>query len=171
MKKWLIVTICLGLLMASLACKTLTGSSETIEPVVPDTSVTGEEAGQVGLPVPQPGGLITKVTLAKDSDPQTYEAIDPTIEFSQGDTIHAVVAVKNAPSGTVFTVKWLTVEVADPTKNDYLIDTTETMQAGSGNLDFTLTPDGLFLVGTYRVEIFVNGELDQLKTYTIVESE
>jgi outer membrane usher protein FimD/PapC len=78
------------------------------------------------------------------------------------------VAVKQAPAGTLFSVKWLTIDVGDKEKADYLIDTTETEQGGSGNLDFTLSPDGKFMVGTYRVEIYVNGELDQLKIYSIV---
>lgn len=171
MRKRQLVIVCLSLFIVTLACKTLSGSSETIEPVDPDIRVNGEETVQVIPSIPKPGGVITKVTLARDSDPQTYEAIDPTTKFFPGETIHAVVEVKKAPAETLFSVKWLTIEVSDPTKSDYLIDTTETVQAGTGNLDFTLTPDGQFLPGTYKVEIYVNNKLDQLEKFTIVESE
>src|SRR5512133_3571894 len=169
MKKWRLTVICLMVFLVSISCKAVTGRSDmqVINTYTEPTEVTSDAS----LPVPNPGGLITKVTLAHDSTPEDFDPVDPTTKFNQGDTIHAIVAVKQAPVGTLFSVKWLTIDVGDEEKNDYLIDTTETEQGGSGNLDFTLSQDEKFMVGTYRVEIYVNGELDQLKKYSIVAGE
>jgi hypothetical protein len=172
MKTWRIAVICMMVFLVSISCKAVTGNIQSeVNNTIPEssedisaTSVTSD----IPLPVPNPGGLITKVTLAHDSTPEDFDPIDPTTKFKQGDTIHAIVAVKKAPAGTLFSVKWLTIDVGDNEKADYLIDTTETEQGGSGNLDFTLSPDSKFMPGTYRVEVYVNGELDQLKIYSII---
>jgi hypothetical protein len=147
MKKWPIVGVCMLIFLVSISCKALSGTSG------------------------QPGDIVSKVTLARDSNPENYAPIDPTQEFGQSDTIHAVVEVNGAPAGTQFKVKWLTVDVGDVQKADMVIDTTETEQSGSGNLDFTLSPDGMFLPGTYKVEVYVNGELVKSNSYKVIQSE
>ena len=147
MKKGRILAIISLIFLLSIACKTIAGNSGQSE------------------------GYITEVTMARNSDPETYGPVDPTTEFSPGETIHAVVEVDGAPSGTLFTVKWLTIDVGDVEKADLLIDTTETEQGGSGFLDFTLEPDGSFLPGTYKVDIYVNGELFKSKSYKVVGNQ
>ncbi len=101
------------------------------------------------MPIPKPGGLITKVTMALDSSEGDYAPVNPTTEFEPDDTIHAIVTVKKAPPGTKFTVNWLTTDVGNMEEANFLIDTTETIQAGSGNMDFTLSPTTCFAEGTY----------------------
>ncbi|NMB57993.1 MAG: hypothetical protein GYA12_02400 [Chloroflexi bacterium] len=79
-------------------------------------------------------------------------------------------AVKKAPADTLFSARWVTTRVDLEDRDNTVINTTEIQTGGSGNLDFTLTPDGEFPTGSYRVEIYVNNKLDQLKTYKIVAS-
>ena len=159
MKRARVLLIGMTILALTLSCKAVTGASTT------------EISSTEPLPVPQPGGLITGVTLAHGSEPETYDPVDPATEFLPTDTIHAVVAVKNAPEDTLFSARWLTTSVDLEGRDDEVIDTTEITTGGSGNLDFTLAPDGEFPTGSYRVEIYVNNTLDQLKTYRIVASE
>ncbi|BCY17196.1 hypothetical protein hrd7_10450 [Leptolinea sp. HRD-7] len=156
--------LCFIVLVFSLSCKAvtglLTGNEETI--ISQQTDET--------LPIPQPGGLITRVTLALGSEPETYNPVNPATEFLPTDTIHAIVAVKKAPADTLFSARWVTTRVDLEDRDNTVINTTEIQTGGSGNLDFTLTPDGEFPTGSYRVEIYVNNKLDQLKTYKIVAS-
>jgi hypothetical protein len=145
-----------------LSCKTITGTSDS------DNETTVSQPTKTTLPVPKPGGLITKVTLAHGAEPETYDPVDPATEFLPTDTIHAVVTVKKAPEDTVFSAKWMTTSVSLAGRDNKLIDSTETQTGGTGNLDFSLSPDGKFPTGMYRVEIYVNGNLDQLKTFKVV---
>jgi hypothetical protein len=121
-------------------------------------------------PKPKPGGLITNVTLALNSDPETFEPIDPTDEFGPAATIHAVLEVKNAPQGTNFAAKWFTTDVGEADEPDLLIDETDSTAGGSGFLDFSLTPDIQFPVGNYRVEIYIDNKLDKVAEFSIVEN-
>jgi hypothetical protein len=164
MKKRQLVALGFLLFIISISCVTITGKSNAKEEVKP------QETRSPSLPVPKPGGIITRVTLARDVTTD-FVPVDATTKFAPDDTIHAVVAVKKAPTETKFTVKWLTTDVGDAEKANYLIDTTETVQAGSGNLDFSLSPSPRLMVGKYRVEIYVNDKLDQLKEFTITESQ
>ncbi|NMB57992.1 MAG: hypothetical protein GYA12_02395 [Chloroflexi bacterium] len=63
--------LCFIVLVFSLSCKAvtglLTGNEETI--ISQQTDET--------LPIPQPGGLITRVTLALGSEPETYNPVNP----------------------------------------------------------------------------------------------
>ena len=159
MKRARVLLIGMTVLALTLSCKAVTGAS------------TAEISSTEPLPVPQPGGLITGVTLAHGSEPETYDPVDPATEFLPTDTIHAIVAVKNAPEDTLFSASWVTTSVDLEGRNNEIIDTTEIQTGGSGNLDFTLAPEGEFPTGSYRLEIYVNNTLDQLKTYKIVASE
>ncbi len=147
MKKWKITAVCIFVILLTLACKTVTGQIDSTESV------------------------ITGVTLAFDSDPEDFSPVNPSKTFGPDDVIHAVVAVKGAPQGTLFTARWLAVDVGDPEQENKQMDVTETEQGGSGNLDFTLTPDGKFLPGTYRFEIYVDNQLIQTRDYSIVAGE
>jgi sporulation-control protein spo0M len=48
-----------------------------------------------------------------------------------------------------------------------LIDSTEISTSGTRNLDFNLTPETQWPVGMYRVEVYVNGELDTVKEFRV----
>ncbi len=164
MKRARLLFLCVFVLVLMLSCKAVTGVSDG-----EDTS--SNETSTIPLPVPQPGGLITGVTLALGAEPETYDPVDPSTVFRPTDTIHAIVAVESAPADTLFSAKWVTTSVDLEGRDNEVIDTTEITTGGSGNLDFTLAPEGEFPTGSYRVEIYVNNTLDQLKTYKIVASE
>jgi len=166
MKNLRVFLILLMVLLPALACKAVTGGSNQIEEDIEPTDIPTEE---VSLPASGSGGIITRVTLARGSTPEDYEPVDPTTEFGPQDTIHAIVTVKQAPTDTKFTVKWLITDVGDAAEPNYVLDVTETVQTGSGNMDFTLTPKSGLAVGSYRVEIYVNDVLDRMVEYAIAE--
>ncbi len=164
MKRAKLLFLCVIILALALSCKTVTGTSD-------GEDISSTEPTTIPLPVPQPGGLITRVTLAHESEPETYDPVDPSTEFLPTDTIHAIVAVENAPEDTLFSAHWVTTSVDLEGRDNEIIDTTEITTGGSGNLNFTLAPDGEFPTGSYRVEIYVDNNLDQLKTYRIIASD
>ncbi|GAP20453.1 hypothetical protein ADM99_00170 [Leptolinea tardivitalis] len=154
-----------SILFISLSCVTLMGGSKENE----ETAVKPTRTSN--LPVPKASGLITKVTMARGATDDNFDPVDPTLEFDPSETIHAVVAVKKAPPKTNFRADWYITDVGDPKAVNFLINSTATVQAGSGNLDFTLSPKKKFSPGLYRVELYINDELDQLVEFKIVESQ
>jgi hypothetical protein len=185
-KKYSILSLIIIFLLTSTACLAVTGKSDSnensgkseeyVEADVPspteqqvDTSSDTTTFKPYSGKMPKPGGLITKVTLALNTEGENFDPVDPSTEFGPNATIHAVVAVKKAPTDTKFSAKWLTTDVGDADVPDKLIDGTETTAGGSGNLDFSLSPTTTFPVGNYRLEIYINDKLDQLVEFSVVE--
>lgn len=77
----------------------------------------------------------------------------------------AQVDVSNAPDDTTLKTSWIAVDVegADP---GLVIDEVETT-TGSGVAFFTLTNDGPWPPGTYKVDIHLNGELDRTLEFSV----
>lgn len=145
MQRFRIAAVCLAFFLLTISCRLITGEPNS------------------------KGSVVTGVTLAYDSKPDTYDAINPSKTFGPKDVIHAIVSVKGAPQGTLFTARWVVVDVGDPAQDEVQMDITETEQGGSGNLDFTLSPNGRFLPGAYRVEIYVNNELVEVREYLVID--
>jgi hypothetical protein len=116
---------------------------------------------------------ISNAVLAEDIAGDNYDPVDPTTTFPTDQAlIHLVVTLKNAPSDTTVGVVWTAVDVGDAAPANTLIDQTEITVDGSGNLDFTLSqPDsGVWPVGTYKADIYLNGKLDRTLDYMVAES-
>lgn len=115
----------------------------------------------------QSSGIITEVVMAKDTEGIELEPVDPTTVFSPNSTIHAVARIEDAPSNTQFSAVFYAVDVGDAAQPNTLISSYALAAEGTRNLDFTLTPSSTWPPGTYRVEISVNGTLDQVVEYTV----
>ena len=130
------------------------------------TSVPQEEPAQTENPI-QSSGIITDVVMARDTQGEELDPVDPTTVFSPESTIHAVAKIEDAPDDTEFTAAFYVVDVGNAADPDTLISSTDLTAAGTRNLDFTLSPTTSWPPGTYRVEISVNGTLDQVVEYTV----
>ena len=88
-----------------------------------------------------------------------------TTVFAQDATFYAIVDLANAPDDTTVKAAWTAVEVegADP---NTAIDETE-LTTGSGNLVFQLNNNGLWPVGRYKVDLYLNGELDRTLEFDV----
>jgi hypothetical protein len=84
---------------------------------------------------------------------------------------HAVVSIQDAPSGTNFKVVWTAVDTGGAlAANHQLGDYTLTAD-GTKYLDFTYKPSGGKMpVGSFKVEIFVNGDLARTLDFTVSAS-
>jgi hypothetical protein len=114
-----------------------------------------------------PSTIITKITMAEDTSGSQKDPVNPTTEFSPSATVHAVVAIKNAPSGTKFTATWYATDVGKDNPCNTKIDSTDLTTDGTRNIDFSLSPSASWLTGEYRVEIYVDDTLSQVVSYTV----
>lgn len=90
---------------------------------------------------------------------------DATTVFAQDDVFFCVVTLSNAPDDTTVKAAWYAVNVENTDPNT-LIDEVETT-SGDAVLPFSLTNNGLWPVGTYKVELYLNGTLDQTLDFEV----
>ena len=164
----------MALAMVQLACSAATGSSSTptVPAVAPAATVDSSSSGScpaLKLATPKPSGLVTGVTMAKDTQGDNKDPVDPTTAFSPTATFHAVVAVKDAPTDTAFKSTWYATDTNGAADCNTKIDEYELKTDGSRNIDFTLAPKETWPAGTYRVEIQVNGVLESITNFTVVK--
>lgn len=103
---------------------------------------------------------IASATLAKDE-----AGTQATTIFAPDDTFYLLVALANAPDDTKVKADWtaVSVEGADP---NTVLDNVE-LTTGSGDLTFDMANDAPWPAGEYKVDLFLNGELDQTLTFNV----
>jgi len=104
---------------------------------------------------------IDSVVLAADEE-GTLE----TTVFSPEDTFYCIVTLANAPDDTTVRAAWTAVEV-EGEEPDTLIDETETTSDGNDVLTFNLSLDSSWPVGKYKVDLYLNGTLDQTVEFEV----
>ncbi len=98
---------------------------------------------------------ISDATLARDPDGN-----EPTTTFEVNEPFYLIVDLANAPDSTTVKASWYAVDVGSVAAPNTLIDEFE-IESGSGTLTFDLTPSGEWAPGTYKVEVYLNGELER----------
>jgi len=89
-----------------------------------------------------------------------------TTTYAQTDTtFYAQVILENAPDDTVVKAVWTAVSAQD-TEPNLLIDETS-LTSGSAPLTFSLSNDGLWPIGGYKVDIYLNDELNRTLAFTV----
>ena len=116
---------------------------------------------------PKPSGFIDGVTMATDTTGVNFDPVNPTVVFKPTDVFHAVAALSKAPPNTKFTAAWYVVDVGEASPPNSLLDSTDISTDGPRNIDFRLSTKTTWPVGTYRVEISVNGIQDTVKTFSV----
>lgn len=79
--------------------------------------------------------------------------------FSQNEVFFCIVDLANSPFDTSISAAWYAVDAEGVEPNTF-IDEAEVITE-SGELTFDLANDTLWPVGTYKVDLSLNGELDQ----------
>ena len=117
------------------------------------------EESEAGTPA------IESATLAKGYDQN--EAVDPTSIFAPDDLdLHLVVRVARATEGTSLKAIWYVVDVPDY-EPQVIDEVPYTLSGGENTADFTLTNDQPWPVGKYKVELYLNDQLDQTLEYEV----
>ncbi len=103
---------------------------------------------------------ISEAVMARDA-----EGTQPTTTFAPSDTFYCLVRLANAPDGTMVRAVWTAVEVEGSDPNT-LIDESS-VESGSGNLEFNLTNSNLWPAGSYKVDLYLNDELNQTIEFSV----
>ena len=110
-------------------------------------------------------GVLEDVHMARDDgkgDPG-----EETSLFNANDrTIHCVIKLKDAQSGTKMKFSWYVVE-ADGTTNEKIRDIDYTTRALENVVHGHLTAPRDWPIGKYKVEVYVNGNLENTVPYTV----
>jgi hypothetical protein len=88
-----------------------------------------------------------------------------TTVFAQDEVFYCVVELANAPDSTTLKAIWYAVDV-EGTDPNLLIDQSE-LTLGDGTATFNLANDQLWPTGTYKVELYLNGELDRTLEFQV----
>ncbi len=103
---------------------------------------------------------IKEAKMAKDP-----EGNQPTTVFAPDDVFYCVVELANAPDDTTVKASWTAVQAEGVEPNTFIDETDLT--SGSGNLQFELSNSSLWPSGTYKVDLYLNGELDRTLEFTV----
>lgn len=90
---------------------------------------------------------------------------DAVTVFDQDDVIYLLADLNNAPDDTSVKAVWTAVDAEGEAPNTLI--TESELTTGSGRLTFSLTPDGFLPVGDYKVDLYLNGALNQSLAFDI----
>jgi hypothetical protein len=111
------------------------------------------------------GGSISTANIS-DAWMSPDEAGDNrTTVFAQGDTFNLHLVLKNAPDDTQLKVVWTAVSIEGTDPNTVINETEYT--SGDDTIRFYLTNDGPWPIGTYKVDIYLNGTLDRSLNFEV----
>jgi len=90
-----------------------------------------------------------------------------TTTYGQGDIFYAIVDLANAPDDTELRAEWFAVN-AEGTEPNFFI-TEASIQSGDDRITFDLTNEAGFLWpnGSYRVDLYLNDELDRSLEFSV----
>jgi hypothetical protein len=101
----------------------------------------------------------------KDAYTARNDGAEKTTTFAQNEVFYCIVDLANAPDDTVVKATWYAVE-AEGVEPNLLIDEAE-LTSGDATLTFDLTNNQLWPVGKYKVELYLNDELQQTLEFEV----
>jgi hypothetical protein len=90
---------------------------------------------------------------------------EPTAVFGGGDTLYAVTDLENAPDDTTVRAVWTAVEV-EGVEPEFQIQETS-LTTGTNKIYFELTNPAPWPPGSYRVDLYLNGQLQDSLDFEI----
>jgi hypothetical protein len=125
---------------------------------------TNNSATEGTSPSASSNGALQDLHMAKDKGGDPGEE---TNEFSPGDrTIHCVAKLANPKAGTKIRFSWFIVD-AGGSKNEKVKDIDYTTGALDNIIHGHLTLPRDWPVGKYKVDVFVNGNLEQTARFSV----
>jgi hypothetical protein len=107
---------------------------------------------------------VDSVTTCKAVD-EDYKPIGETTDFYPDETFYCSVAVSNLEAGSAVRAEWFY-------RDEWLGAYTYTAEkGGSGYIGFNLVPAELWSIGDYAVEIYLEDELIQTISFSVVSPE
>ncbi|NDJ79051.1 MAG: hypothetical protein GYB65_22600 [Chloroflexi bacterium] len=109
---------------------------------------------------------IESVKLAKDEDGD-----QETTTFSMDDTVFCVVEVKSAPDDTEIKAVWTAVGISGEAPDTLLGESILSSEHTNSVMSFALYPDPLLAPGDYKVDVYLDDELEATRTFTVQDSD
>jgi len=110
------------------------------------------------------GAAIKEIHMARDDGGKPGDQSDT---FEPGDrTIHCVATLKEAKAGTSMKFSWWIVD-AEGTQNQKIKDIDYSTRTLENIINGHLTLPQDWPKGKYKVEVYVNGDLDRTVNYTV----
>lgn len=107
---------------------------------------------------------IDRIRMAKDDDGKPGET---TTTFAPSDRkVHCVIDLNKAKGGTKVRAVWVAVDV-EGAKNKELESIDYTTKSFESKITGHLTWSRDWPIGTYRVDVYINGALDKTLDYTV----
>ena len=103
---------------------------------------------------------IASAVMARDA-----AGSDQTDVFDPSDTFYCVVDLQNAPDDTTVRAVWTAVSAEGVDANTQIDETTLT--TGSGNLQFELSNPDLWPAGQYKVDLYLNDDLERTVEFSV----
>jgi hypothetical protein len=114
-------------------------------------------------------GIITNAVLARGTTPLTSSPLGITDTFPPDGEIHVNIAVANAPSGTALKTIWTAVNATGVPPNTEVTSRTSAAE-GSRFVDSVLFSTTRFPLGSYKVDVYLNGKLDRTLNFTVKDN-
>ena len=110
------------------------------------------------------GGSFSTANISNAYTAANPDGGSPTTVFAADQVFYLVVELANAPDDTVVKAVWYGVGDT-PSVLDYVIDEVEV--TGSDSIVFNLSTDVLWPAGPYKVEVYLNGELNRTINFEV----
>jgi hypothetical protein len=94
-----------------------------------------------------------------------YEGTQRTTTFGPGEVFYCVAELKNAPDDTTVKASWTAVNAEGVDPNTFIDEAVLT--SGSGSLHFELSNNSLWPNGQYKVDLYLNDELDRTLEFEV----
>ena len=111
------------------------------------------------------GGSFSTANIEEVWTSSDLDGNSRTSTFGQDEVFYVQVDLRNAPDDTQLKATWIAVE-AEGTEPNFLIQETDFV-TGSGLVHFDLSNTNLWPKGSYKVEIFMNGDLQETVNFTV----
>ena len=95
---------------------------------------------------------------------------NPTTVFSQADVFFVVADLRNAPAGTVVEAKWSAVQIDGYDSGELIYEQAIndfTDESFTGTIYFQLSNDSGWLIGEYKVDVYLNGTFVQSTSFSV----
>lgn len=88
-----------------------------------------------------------------------------TTVYPQDATFWAIVVLANAPADTSLKASWYAVDAENTAANTLIDEVTTT--SDDGTIPFSLVNDGIWPLGTYKVDLFLNDKLAKTLEFSV----
>ena len=95
------------------------------------------------------------------------EGSNVTAEFAPEDAFYALLDLANAPDGTEVKAVWTAVDVGTAAEPNLMLDEAA-LETGTGQVVFDMANDGLWPAGQYKVDLYLDGELDRTLNFSVI---